>query len=115
MSVDAIFIRQMADFPPPPKGLSAAMKRWWDEIVRTYELEAHHLRLLQRAAETWDLAEAALKVIRKRGASYEDRFGQPRERPEATAWRANVTLFKSLVRELLLDAAPDPPRSPRLK
>ncbi|MCH8817924.1 MAG: hypothetical protein IIC92_09395 [Chloroflexi bacterium] len=91
------------------------MKTWWDEIVRTYELETHHLRLLQRAAETWDLAEAALKVIRKRGASYEDRFGQPRERPEATTWRANVTLFKSLLRELQLDAAPEPPRSPRLK
>ena len=91
------------------------MKTWWDEIVRMYELESHHLRLLQRAAELWDMAEAALKVLRKHGSSYEDRFGQPRERPEATTWRASVTLFKSLMRELRFDHAPEPPRSPRLK
>ena len=113
MTSDVVPIRKAADFPPAPKGLSAAMRTWWAETVRTYELESHHLRLLQRAAESWDLAEAALKVIRKQGASYNDRFGQPRERPEATTWRASVTLFKSLLRELQLDAgAPEPPRSP---
>ena len=43
------------------------------------------------------------------------RFGQPRGRPEATTWRASVTLSKSLMRELRFDHAPEPPRSPRLK
>ena len=114
MRSDVVPLRQKAEFPPAPKGLSAAMRTWWAETVRTFELETHHLRLLQRAAETWDLAEAALKVIRKQGSSYQDRFGQPRERPAAATWRASVTLFKSLLRELQLDAAPEPLRNPRL-
>ena len=113
MSADVVPLRKAAEFPTAPKGLSPVMKTWWAEIVRTYELESHHLRLLQRAAESWDLAEAALTVIRKQGSSYQDRFGQPRERPEATTWRTSVTLFKSLLRELQLDAgSPEPPRSP---
>ena len=115
MSVDVVPIRKAADFPPAPKGLSAAMRTWWAETVRTFELEAHHLRLLQHAAESWDMAEVAHKVLRKEGATYLDRFGQPKERPEATTWRANVTLFKALCRELQFDQAPEPPRSPRLK
>ena len=114
MTADVVPLRQKAEFPSAPKGLSAAMKAWWDQIVRTYELESHHLRLLQRACQTWDLAEGALKVLQADGATYLDRFGQPKERPEATTWRSNVTLWKSLVRELQLDAAPEPQRSPRL-
>ena len=47
--------------PPPPKHLSAAAKTWWRELVGTYELEGHHLKVLRAACEAWDrLNEARL-------------------------------------------------------
>ena len=99
MTTGVVPTRKAAEFPPAPKGLSTTMKTWWKEIVRTYELESHHLRLLQRACQTWDLAEGALKVLQADGATYLDRFGPPKERPEAATWRSNVKLFKSLLTE----------------
>ena len=75
----------------------------------------HHRKLLQRACEAWDVAEDALKVVQEDGATFLDRFGQPKERPDTAIWRASVTLFRQLLRELQLDAlAAESPRTPRL-
>jgi hypothetical protein len=35
----------------PPSHLGAASRRWYAATVEKYELEDHHLRLLQAAAE----------------------------------------------------------------
>ena len=34
-----------------PRHLKAATRRWWQEIVETYELESHQVRILTLAAE----------------------------------------------------------------
>jgi hypothetical protein len=36
----------------PPKHLSTPARRLWRETVEGYELERHHLELLERAART---------------------------------------------------------------
>ena len=113
MSVDVVPIQRQGEFPPAPEGLSEDMVAWWDGIVWAYELDPHHLRILQRACESWDVSETALTVVREQGSTFLDRFAQPKERPESAIWRASVTLFRQLVRELQLDAMPEPPR-PRL-
>jgi len=114
MSGDVVAIQRESAFPPAPRGLSPGMVAWWDEIVRAYELDLHHLRILQRACESWDVAETALEVVREQGPTFLDRFEQPKERPETAIWRASVTLFRQLVRELQLDVMPEPSRTPRL-
>jgi phage terminase small subunit len=101
--------------PKPPARLSAATKKWWRELVNIFEFEAHHLRLLQAAAESWDTAAAAQAIIDKEGLTFTDRWGQPKPRPEvAIANNARIT-FARMTRELALDVGtPDDSRPPRL-
>ena len=107
-------------FPSPhdpaaaPAGLSEEMTTWWDEITRDFDLDGHHLRLLQQACQAWDIAQAARAVLDAEGCTFLDRFHQPKPRAEAAIWRDNAALFARLLREIGLDAAADDSRPPRL-
>lgn len=94
--------------PKAPKHLRPATKRWWREVVETFDLESHHLRLLQAAAESWDRLQGAREVLDKNGVSYVDRFGAPRARPEVAVERDSRVAFARLCRELRLDDVPPP-------
>ena len=48
--------------PKPPPGLSAKMRRWWTEVVAGWEVDGHHVLLLELACRSWDRAEAAAKT-----------------------------------------------------
>ena len=39
--------------PKAPRHLSPATKAWWKTVCSEYEMQSHHLRLLQNAAEAW--------------------------------------------------------------
>jgi phage terminase small subunit len=101
----------------PPDHLKPATADWWKYIVGDYELESHHLRLLQLACEAWDRAQSAREIIDRDGISYVDRFGAPRSRPEIAVERDCRIGFARLVRELQLDGAgtPEPTRLPALR
>ena len=90
----------------PPRYLSAPTRRWFASVCAEYELEAHHLRLLTLACESWDRCQQARAVIDKEGMVYEDRFGAPRSRPEISIERDSRLSFSRLLRELDLDVAP---------
>lgn len=92
--------------PTPPAHLDRATKTWWKSVVRDYQLEPHHLRLLQAAAEAWDRLQDARAAIGVHGATYEDRFGAPRARPEVAIERDCRVAFARLIRELDLDVEP---------
>ena len=92
--------------PKPPAHLRVSTKKWWKTIVETFELESHHLRLLQAACESWDRMQAARAVLDRDGVSWTDRFGAPRARPEVAVERDAKVSFARLVRELNLDSAP---------
>jgi hypothetical protein len=64
-----------------PSNLAADTRAWVEAVVDDYELEPHHLRLLQLAGEAWDRGQEARAALRKHGAVYVDRFGQPTARP----------------------------------
>ena len=103
----------MSKHPPPPPHLSPSAKKWWVQIVSEFELESHHLKLLQLAAESWDSCEQASKVVRELGLTYCDRFGAPRLRPEVAVMRDSRLSFARLCRELDLDyEAPTASRAP---
>jgi phage terminase small subunit len=53
--------------PTAPKGLRAAQRRLWREIVAGFELENHHLRILEAACREPDRAEAAEEHIAAEG------------------------------------------------
>jgi phage terminase small subunit len=96
-----------------PSHLKAATQKWWHAVTDEYDLEPHHLRLLQLAGEAWDSAQAARAAIKRDGMTFVDRFGSPRARPEVAIERDSRLAFARLVRELALDAAAPDSRPPR--
>ena len=101
--------------PKPPAHLEPTTKKWWRSVVDDFDLEPHHLRLLQLAAEAWDSAQSARAVIQTEGMTYTDRFGCPKPRPEVAIERDSRIGFARLLRELALDGVdgPEAPRVPR--
>jgi phage terminase small subunit len=75
-------------------------------------LEPHHVRLLTLACEAWDRCQQARELLATEGLTFEDRFGQPRARPEVSIERDSRIGFARLVRELALDGE-GPPEAPR--
>jgi phage terminase small subunit len=94
--------------------LSASSKRWYSEVVADYDLQSHHLRLLQVAAEAWDRLQQARAVIKRDGIVVEDRYGSPKNHPALSTERDSRIAFVRAVRELDLEGEQLPdPRQPR--
>ena len=87
----------------PPAHLSREVKKWFTEVLECYELEAHHVRLLTLAAESWDRCSQARAIIDAQGLTYQDRFDAPRTRPEVSVERDSRLAFVRIIRELDLD------------
>ena len=100
----------------PPRHLKLATRRWFAEVCTTYELEAHHVRLLTLAGEAWDRCTQAREALGE-GLTFTDRFGAPHARPEVAIERDNRLAFARLIRELDLDIEPPAtgPRAPALR
>ena len=89
--------------PQPPKHLSRESKAWWREVTSDYDLERHHLKLLQAAAESWDRVAQARALLERGGIVIKDRFGQQKPHPAVDIERHNRALFARMLRELALD------------
>jgi P27 family predicted phage terminase small subunit len=76
-----------------PKYLSAESQRWFLNVLDTFELEEHDVRLLTLACEAYDRATQARLAIAKHGLTYLDRFGSPRKRPEVSVEEAARIAF----------------------
>lgn len=87
-----------------PSHLRKATRLWWKSVTDGYELEPHHVRLLTLAAEAFDRCSQAREALRRHGTTYDDRFDQPRARPEVAIERDSRLAFARLVRELDLDS-----------
>ena len=101
----------------PPDHLRPATRKWFASVVENYELEPHHLRLLQLAGEAWDRSEQAREALAEHGLTFTDRFDCPRARPEVAIERNSRIAFARLLRELDLDVEPppQPSRGPALR
>jgi phage terminase small subunit len=91
------------DSETAPEHLREATRIWWLTVCESYQLEQHHVRLLTLAGESWDRGEQAREALAEHGLTYEDRFGQPRSRPEVAIERDSRIAFARLLRELALD------------
>jgi phage terminase small subunit len=88
--------------PEPPEHLSEQAKAWWSRVVSDYELEAHHVMLLQLAAEAWDRCQQA-RPAASRAPVMKDRFGQFKPNPAIAIEAAARRDFAMLLRELHLE------------
>ena len=96
-----------------PTHLKAPTRRWYADVLRDYDLEPHHERLLQAAAEAWDRLQESRVTLRKDGTYIDGRYGK-RAHPAVAVERDSRTAFARLIRELDLDSEPSPdPRPPR--
>jgi phage terminase small subunit len=102
--------------PKPPSHLRKPTAKWWLTVCDNFELDAHHIRLLTLAAESWDQCQKAREILAKKGMTFDDRFGQPRARPEVGIERDAKIGFARLIRELSLDcdAPGESNRPPRI-
>lgn len=106
----------MAEAKQPPKApahLSASSKRWYREVAGDYDLQSHHLRLLQAAAEAWDRLQEARATLKRDGITTVDRYGAAKAHPCIAIERDARIAFARLLRELDLDAEPLP--DPRVR
>jgi len=96
-----------------PDHLRPATAKWYRGVLKDFDLESHHIRLLLLAAEAWDRCQAAREIIDRDGMTYDDRFDQPKPRPEVAIERDSRIGFARLLRELALDGV-DAPEAPRM-
>ncbi len=96
--------------PYAPRGLSEESKGFWRAVVAEYNLEAHHLSILERACEQLDRLRQAQAAIEEHGVLIEGRFGL-KQNPAIAMARDATTLHLRSLRELGLDL--ESPASPR--
>ena len=84
----------------PPEHLSKHAKGFWRWANNEYQLTEDDLHLLTMACEALDRCIQARKLLKKRGLTYTDRFGQPKSRPEIAIERDSRLAFARLVKQL---------------
>ena len=94
---------------PPPRGLSAAARRWWGQIHAGWAIDDSGRMLLEVALRAMDRRDAALTLIAKEGLVIEDGKGRTRAHPAlSVAKDAELVILRGW-RQLGLDVAPPGP------
>jgi len=101
------------ELPAPPSHLSEATQNWWRDVVRDYDLEAHHLRLLEAAADAWDRMTTARTTLLAEGLTIDGPNGK-KTHPCVNIERDARAAFTRTLRELDLDCA-QPPAAPYMR
>jgi P27 family predicted phage terminase small subunit len=96
------------ELPAPPSHLSSEAAAWWRQTVANYDLEPHHLKLLECACDAWDRMIMAREELRKYGITAMGEHG-PKMQPAVIVERDARVAFARLVRELDLDEPTPPP------
>lgn len=86
----------------PPEHLSPAAAGWWACAVLANRLGERERLLLTAAAESWDRANAARRIVDAEGEVTFDRFGQPRAHPAVAVERDARAAFAKTMREMEL-------------
>jgi hypothetical protein len=91
----------------PPKGLSAAAKRWWWRLLDEHDItDAAGLLLLEQALRCFDRAEGARALLDADGAVVRDRWNQLKQHPAAAIERDSRSGTLQALRALNLDLEP---------
>jgi phage terminase small subunit len=90
------------ELPAPPAHLTPETQAWWRAIVADYDLEPHHLKLLEAASDAWDRMIAARELLLAEGLISVSNNGT-KAHPCISIERDSRAAFARLVRELDLD------------
>jgi P27 family predicted phage terminase small subunit len=82
--------------PSPPPHLTEEAAAWWHDVCRDYELEPHHLRLLQAACEAWDRMQLAREAVASGGITFRAANGDVKANPACAIERDARTAFARL-------------------
>ena len=88
--------------PDPPAPLSKEKKKVWTGVFERKNLQPHEILILAKACEAFDRGEQARQILDKEGFTFEDRFGQPRARPEVAIERDSRAQFAKLLSQIHL-------------
>ena len=98
-----------------PKHLSEASKAIWRRTLDDFDLEDHHLLVLEAALDARDRMIEARERIAADGPYISDRYGKLKAHPGVAVERDSRIAFLRAMRELGLDApAAEAPRPPAL-
>jgi P27 family predicted phage terminase small subunit len=99
--------------PRAPGHLRPETRKWWRAVASEWDLSGAELMLLTAAAETWDRITEAREIIDAHGLTFDDRFGQPKARPEVAMERLQRLAFSQLIKRLGLEDEVEPPPTSR--
>src|SRR4030066_1057552 len=85
-----------------PNYLRKETKEWFEKVLKDYELEDHHIKILTLACECLDRITEARLQIKEDGAYYQDKL-KPKPHPALKIEAENKIIFARLLRELNLD------------
>jgi hypothetical protein len=83
-----------------PTHLQPLTQSWWESVVRRWQLEEHHVRLLTLAAEAWDRGQEARPQVEQGGLMVPTKAGGPRLHPCVKVKEQAEIAFACLIREL---------------
>ena len=98
------------ELPAPPAHLTPETQAWWRQTVADFDLEIHHLRLLESACDAWDRMVTARAEVLRNGITVEGPQGL-KQHPCVAIERDARIAFSRILRELDLDS-PVPAPSP---
>lgn len=106
-------LRALPERRPPtaPRHLSESSRAFWRSVVAEFELETHHLAILQAACEARDRMDEARAAIDTDGAYITGRFGM-KAHPALAVERDSRTAMLRALRELGLDLEAPASRPP---
>jgi phage terminase small subunit len=97
-----------------PSDFSDESRKFWNETLKLFELEPHHLKLFEAACRCWDRVVEAREQVEKDGAYFKDRYDQWKPHPALDVETKNKNLFMRLIREMGFSLEkPEHPRPPR--
>jgi len=92
-----------------PRELGTAGKGLWRVVTENFELEPHHLVVLEQAACALDRATTCREAIARDGQTIVDRWGQVKPHPLLAAERDARSSFVRCLSALGLDVIPAGP------
>ena len=98
--------------PPPPKGLSAASRKLWQEWTKTWPIRDVGLRILESALRDNDLVLQREATLKAEGLIVEDRWHQKKAHPCTGIMRDAKSSMLKHIKSLGVDLEPigDPGR-----
>ena len=87
---------------PAPKGLDKRGRRFWRDVLRSYELQADELLVLESASKTLDLIARIEEELADSPLTVKGSMGQQREHPLLSEVRQQRALLAQHVRQLAL-------------